>query len=142
LTRSRRRCDDREVSGEDLAAVRAAYDAFDRGDVEALLGVLSHNIAWHAPEVLPWGGTRHGHDGVRTFFELLDEHVEDGWGEPDEYLDAGERIVVLGRLLGRARATGTEFEVRFVHVWDFQDGVAVTFDAVVDSAVVLDALGA
>src|SRR6266487_624947 len=76
LTHSRRRCDDRGVSSDDLAAVRAAYDAFDRGDVEALLGLLSHNVAWHAPEVLPWGGTRHGLDGVRTYFDLLDEHVE------------------------------------------------------------------
>ena len=120
--------------------VRSVYDAFDRGDVESLLGSVSHNVAWHASEVLPWGGTRHGRDGARTYFELLDEHVENGWGDPDEYLEAGDRIVVLGRLRGRARATGREFEASFVHVWDFQDGVAITFNSVLDSAVVLAAL--
>jgi ketosteroid isomerase-like protein len=76
-----------------------------------------------------------------SYFELLDEHVENGWGDPDEYLDAGERVVVLGRMLGRARATGTEFEARFAHVWDFQDGVVATFDSIVDSATVVAALG-
>jgi uncharacterized protein len=141
LTRPRERCDDRTVATEDLLAVRDAYDAFDRRDLQTALGLLSHDVAWHAPEVLPWGGTRHGHDGVATYFELLDEHVENGWGEPDEYLDAGERVVVLGRLRGRARATGDEFEARFVHVWDIQDGVAVTFDSLVDSAPVVAALG-
>jgi uncharacterized protein len=140
LTRERGRCDDRRVGSEDLLAARDAYDAFDRRDLDALLERLAHNVAWHSPETLPWGGTRHGHDGVATYFELLDEHVEDGWGEPDEYLDAGERLVVLGRMRGRARASGAEFEARFVHVWDFQDGVAVTFDSLVDSAVVLAAL--
>ena len=129
------------MASEDLSAARAAYDAFDRRDVDALLELLGHNVAWHAPDVLPWGGTRHGHDGVATYFELLDEHVEDGWGEADEYLEAGNRVVVLGRLRGRSRATGADFEARFVHVWDFHEGVAVTFDSVVDSAVVLAALG-
>jgi uncharacterized protein len=128
------------VSTEDLTALRAAYDAFDRGDVEALLGLLAHNVAWHAPETLAWGGTRHGRDGVRAYFEVLDEHVEHGWGDVDEYLEAGSLIVVLGRLRGRGRVTGAEFEARFVHVWDFQDGVAVTFYTVVDSAVILAAL--
>jgi ketosteroid isomerase-like protein len=125
---------------EDLAAVRGVYDAYDRRDVDALLGAVAHDVAWHAPDTLPWGGTRHGMDGVRTYFELLDEHVEDGWGDPDEYLDAGDRVVVLGRLRGRARQTGREFEARFAHVWDFEDGVAVTFESIVDSAPVLAAL--
>ena len=129
------------MASEDLSAVREAYDAFDRQDVDGLLGLLSHDVVWHAPETLPWGGTRHGRDGVTTYFELLDEHVEGGWGDPDEYLDAGEREVVLGRLRGRARATGGEFEARFVHVWDFHHGVAVTFDSIVDSAAILAALG-
>jgi ketosteroid isomerase-like protein len=141
LTRGHGRCDDRGVPSEDLAAVRDAYDAFDRHDVDGLLGLLAHNVAWHAPETLPWGGTRHGRDGVVTYFELLDEHVEDGWGDPDEYFDAGERVIVLGRLRGRARATGREFEARFAHVWDLQDGVAITFDSIVDSGAVLAALG-
>jgi ketosteroid isomerase-like protein len=140
LTRGRGRCDDRGVSDEDLAALRAAYDAYDRRDVDGLLGVVAHNVAWHGPETLPWGGTRHGADGVRTYFELLDEYVENGWGDPDEYLDAGERIIVLGRLRGRARVSGTEFEARFAHVWDFQDGVAITFESIVDTAPVLAAL--
>jgi ketosteroid isomerase-like protein len=140
LTRRRGRCDDRDVSTDDLAAVRASYDAFDRGDVEALLGLLAHNVAWHAPETLPWGGTWHGRDGVHTYFEVLDEHLEHGWGDVDEYLEAGGRVVVLGRLRGRARVTGAEFEARFVQVWDFQDGVAVTFETVVDSALILAAL--
>jgi len=129
------------VAEDELSTVRDVYDAFDRRDIPALLGLLSHNVAWHAPETLPWGGTRHGPDGVTTYFELLDEHVENGWGDADEYLDAGERVVALGRLLGRARATGIDFEARFAHIWDFQDGVIVTFDSILDSATVLAALG-
>jgi len=129
------------VAEDELSTVRDVYDAFDRRDIPALLGLLSHNVAWHAPETLPWGGTRHGPDGVTTDDELLDEHVEDGWGDADDYLDAGERVVALGRLLGRARATGIDFEARFAHIWDFQDGVIVTFDSILDSATVLAALG-
>jgi uncharacterized protein len=128
------------VAAEDVQRLRAIYDAFDRGDVDAWVGLLAHNIEWSVPETLPWGGTRHGHDGARVFRELLDEHVEGGWGTPEEFLDAGDRIVVLGRFSGRARATGREFETQFAHVWALSDGVPVRLDNYSDTAALLEAL--
>jgi uncharacterized protein len=129
------------VSEHEVRALRGAYDAFDRGDEAAFLGALAHDIEWRVPDVLPWGGTRHGHDGVRSFFAILGEHVEGGWGTPEEFLDIGERIVVLGRFSGSARATGVEFETRFAHVWTIRDGFASGFDNYLDTATVLAALG-
>jgi ketosteroid isomerase-like protein len=48
---------------------------------------------------------------------------------------------VLGRLRGRARASGQEFEVGFAHVWTLTDGVASRAQIYYDSAPVLAALG-
>ena len=121
LTASAGRCDDRRVASEDVSALRDVYDAFDRHDVDGLLALLPHDVAVvTCPRCFPGAGRATVATACATYFDLLDEHVDDGWGDPDEYLDAGERVVVLGRLRGRARATGEPFEARFVHVWDFQ----------------------
>ena len=125
----------------DIARVRRIFDAFDRGDYDDLVADVAHDMRFSAPEALPWGGTRHGHDGLRAMLETLREHVDGGWGDPDDILDAGDRLVVLGRLRGTARATGTGFEAPFVQVWTLDDGVPVRIDVYLDSAPVLEALG-
>ena len=128
------------MSEHEVRLLRGAYDAFDRGDVDGFLKGLSHDIEWRVPDVLPWGGSRHGHEGVRSFFSILAEQVEGGWGTPEEFLDVGERIVVLGRFSGTARATGVAFETRFAHVWTLRDGVPSGFDNYLDTATVVAAL--
>jgi ketosteroid isomerase-like protein len=133
-------CEDRRVSAEDVQRLREVYDAFDRDDVDAFVGLLAHDIEWRVPEVLPWGGARHGHDGVRTCLDLLREHVAGGWGTPEEFLDVGGRVVVLGRFAGMARATGRDFETPSVDVWTCRDGVPTGLVHFVDTAIVLEAV--
>ena len=48
--------------------------------------------------------------------------------------------VVLGRLRGRSRASGEEFEVPFVHVWGLTDGVPSVLRAYFDPLPILRAL--
>jgi ketosteroid isomerase-like protein len=72
--------------------------------------------------------------------ELHAEHVDGSWFDPDDFLDAGDRIVVLGRARGRAMATGEEFEVPFAHVWTLSDGVPSQFVGYVDATPIVAAL--
>lgn len=44
--------------------VRGLYEAFGRGDVPAVLGVLDENIEWTEAEGFPYGGTFHGPQAV------------------------------------------------------------------------------
>ncbi len=46
----------------------------------------------------------------------------------------------LGRLRGRAKASGRDFEVEFVHVWTMTDGVASRLRAYFDTAPIMAAL--
>src|SRR5919108_6190657 len=92
-----------QMTEDDVKSLRRIYEALSRWDVDELLSDLSHDIEWTAPDTLPWGGTRHGHDGVQAFASIFQEHVEGSWADPDDFLDAGDRMVVLGRLRGRGR---------------------------------------
>jgi ketosteroid isomerase-like protein len=121
-------------------AVLRIYEAINRGDIDELAADVAHDIEWSVPDFVPWGGTRHGPDGIRAFADLFQDHVEGNWADPDDFLEAEDRVIVLGRLRGRARATGKGFEVGFAHVWTLSDGVASHLRAFYDTAPVLAAL--
>ena len=128
------------MSEEELQALRRIYDAFSRWDVDELCRNVTHDFEMNLPETLPFGGTRHGYDGVRAFAVVYQDFIEGAWADPDDFLDAGDRVVVLGRMRGRAKATGQAFEMPFAHVWTLTDGVASRCRAYLDSAVVTLAL--
>jgi uncharacterized protein len=123
-----------------LAVVRGFYDAVAAGDVEAVLDLLDPEVEWRAPESLPWGGTFHGRDGVREFFaRVIDQPAEFG-REVQEYLEVGDRVVVLLRTFGRRKEGDGEFDVLEFHAWTVRHGKLVDFDGTFDTATVLRAL--
>jgi ketosteroid isomerase-like protein len=128
------------VSEHEVQALRRIYAAISRWDLDELIADVAHDIEWTLPDSLPWGGTRHGHDGIESFATSFRDHIVGTWADPDDYLDAGDRIVVLGRLRGRAQATWQEFEVGFAHVWALTDGMASRLRSYFDTAPVLAAL--
>jgi|SRR5579884_820885 len=122
--------------------VRRSYDAFARGDLDAVLADLADDVEWQQAQGLPHGGTYRGRDAVRrNIFDPLDaEWWEEFSAEPSEFLDAGDEIVVLGRYRGRAKGTGKQLDVPFVHVWTVRGGEAVRFRQFLDTRGWVEAL--
>lgn len=115
--------------------VRRSYEAFARGDMDAVVADMRDDIEWQQAQGLPHGGTYHGLAEVRrNVFDPLDR---DWWSEfsalPDEFLDAGAEVVVLGRYRGTARQTGKRLDVPFVHVWSLRAGKAWRFRQFLDT---------
>ena len=128
------------MSKDELRTLRNLYAAIQSQNAVELRGALSHDVELDLPATLPWGGVRHGVDGIETVLEIFLEHVEGSWADVDELLDAGDRIVVLGRARGRARTSGSEFEVPFAHVWGMADGVPAWCRGYLDTGPILAAL--
>jgi uncharacterized protein len=125
----------------EIRALQRIYEALSRWDVDEFINDVTHDFEFVLPETVPWGGTRHGHDGVAAFTTIFRDHVEGQWADADDFIDAGELIVVLGRLRGRARGSGDEFEVHFAHVWTLTDGMPSRCRSYFDTAPVMAALG-
>jgi len=126
-----------------LESVRGVYDAFAKGDVPAVLGFLDTGVAWTEAEGYPYGGTYNGPDAVLAgvFMRLGSEW--DGFSAiPEEFIDAGNTIVVLGQYSGKYKATGKSFKADFAHVWKISEGKAVRFVQYVDTLLVQRALEA
>ena len=112
---------------ENLAAVRAAYDAFATGDIEAFLGALAPDFTSTQSEAVPWRGTYRGRDAVRRMFEEVGRHATAGF-DAQEFIDGGDRIVVVGTALLTPSGESTAHAVRELHVWGVRSGTLRSLD--------------
>jgi len=127
------------MSSNNVEVVAALYRAFASRDFAALPRLISPAITVRQTELLPWGGTFEGFAGFQRFTELLLGNV-DSLVTPEEYVDAGDRVVAIARTLGHVRKNGAPFDLRAVHVWELRDGKAIRFEAYIDTPAMLDAL--
>jgi ketosteroid isomerase-like protein len=132
------------MSEENVKLLRQGYDAFNRGDIDTVMGLMDPNIEWQEPDVegLPQRGTHHGAEDVaNNVFGAIVGSWDDFQAVPEEFLDAGDRVVVLGHFEGRGKASGKTLDTLYAHVWTLRDGKAVHFRAYADTAKVLQSLG-
>jgi ketosteroid isomerase-like protein len=129
------------VSEIEIQALQRIYDALSRWDIDEFADNVTHDFEFVLPETIPWGGTRHGRDGVSAFATIFRDYVDGQWADADDFIDAGEVIVVLGRLRGRVREGAKDYEVHFAHVWTLSDGVPSRCRSYFDTAPVMAALG-
>jgi ketosteroid isomerase-like protein len=97
--------------------VQRAYEAFGRGDVPAILGMLADDVDWElagSPN-LPYAGKRRSHAEVGEFFADVARADRIHVFEPREYIDAGNHVTVLGYEKSTALETGKEFESEWIH---------------------------
>jgi len=47
--------------------------------------------------------------------------------EPEEFIQSGDRILVLIRWSGRGRESGAQIEAEGAHLWTFRDGLVVDY---------------
>jgi ketosteroid isomerase-like protein len=124
------------MSEANVALVRGVYEAFARGDVAAVLGAMSPAMVWNEAEnfIYADGNPYEGPEAIvgGVFARLAGEW--DGFAaRPEEYLDAGDTVVVLGRYGGTYKATGRSLDAWMAHVWRIADGRAVEFRQLVDT---------
>lgn len=126
-----------------LDRVKAIYEAFAKGDIPSVLGVLSTDIEWTEAEGFPYGGTYRGPKAVLegVFMRLGTEWI--GFAAvPAEFVDGGDAVVALGKYSGTYKATNKSFQAEFAHVWKFREGKAVRFVQYVDTLLVHRAVSA
>ncbi len=121
--------------------IKNLYQAFAAGDIPAVLQSFDENIEWTEAEGFPYGGTYRGGEAIldNVFMKLATEW-NDFKAEPDEFLDAGERIVALGNYSGSYKATGKSMNAPFAHVWTLEDGKIVKFVQYTDTLKVSEVL--
>jgi len=121
-----------EVSAEVQAAItalRGAYAAFNRGDVDAAVAPLNEQIEWTEPSEFPGGGTYHGHQGVKTYLTQSRAAWAEVSSEPERFIPAGNRIVVCVHARVRPKGSNEWQDVRLADVYTMRGGKAIQMRA-------------
>lgn len=126
-----------------VAVVKQLYGYFERGDMDGVLQLLSPDVVFtlHGPaHQVPWAGTYHGPAGVRQFFERITATVTLDRVTHDRFLSDGDAVHVLGHDIGRANATGGEFDAAHLHSFEVKDGKITRLEEVTDTAALINAM--
>jgi uncharacterized protein len=124
------------VSAQHVATLKKAYEAFARGDIEAVARTLDPDVLWEGVgELVPAGARHRGVDEVvHDVFDTIRDAYEDFQAEPEEFIDAGERVVALGTVTVRPEGAERIVRTPFVQVVDFSDGRMARVRSFTDTA--------
>ena len=116
-----------------IDTARSAYDAFGRGDLETLGDQFAEDAVWVTSDELPLGGEVKGRDAIMGNFAQIPNYWDSFSVEPEEFIDAGNYVVVRGTQ--RASNERGSFEAPFLHLLEIDaDGKTVRGEFSTDSA--------
>src|SRR6266540_117280 len=82
-----------------------------RRDPSGLFALLDPGIELHPlTGAMLEGVSYRGHEGMQQWFEDVAEYWDSMWVEAYRFVDAGEAVVVLGRVHGRSQRSGVEIQ--------------------------------
>lgn len=112
------------------------YDALATTDAEALIRLLADDFEGVVSAGMPHGvgGPHHGPADMLGVWATIDA-AYDLAVEPDEYLTVSdERVVVVGRYVGRARTDDAVVNAAFAHVIDTDGDRMTALHQITDTA--------
>jgi ketosteroid isomerase-like protein len=132
------------VSGENAELLKRAVDAYNRRDLDALLRELDPGIEWlpALPGLL--GGAAQvyrGHAGIAQMFHDLFEVLDEIRFEYSDVRDHGDRVIAIGQIRVRGKASGAETESPYANVAELRDGKGIRIRGYLEPADALAAVG-
>jgi ketosteroid isomerase-like protein len=120
-----------------VETIQGVYEAFGRGDVQAILDVLTDDVDWAAEtnsSAAPWYGVHKGKAEVPRFFEALGSSVEVSEFTPLSFTSNDTDVMVVIRFAMKVTATGKSGAMEIHHWWRFRDGKIYHYRGTEDTA--------
>ena len=123
--------------------IRGMYESFSTGDVTSVLDQMHQHIEWRQAENFIYAD-RSPYRGPQAVLEGVFMRLASEWADfkvmPEEWLDAGNHIVVLGTYSGRHKESSREVRAQFAHIWGVTHGRVVRFQQYTDTKQFADAI--
>jgi ketosteroid isomerase-like protein len=128
---------------ENVEIARAAWEAFQKGDQETTARLIDSKLEFHGTVGgLQEGEVAHGQAQIEETFEAQDlEAWEERRLDAEEYIDAGDNVVVFLREYRRGRSSGVELEAETALIVAVRGGRVVRIQGYLDRAAALEAAG-
>jgi ketosteroid isomerase-like protein len=121
------------MSRENVEIVRRFLVA----DFDEALMYVDPDIVWNPAEESP----SQGHDAVRASTARWKSEWDDYELIPEEFVDAGDRVVATVRFRARGRGSGIEIDGRLYDVFTLRDNKIVRMDQFTEQSDALEAVG-
>jgi len=130
------------MSRENVEIVQKASELLERRDWARMTDVIDPDVELHGTV----GGLEEGKilQGLQQIVEAFDRESEEAWDEhriePLEFLDAGDRVVILHREYQRSKS-GVELVIDTASIHDLRGGRIVRIQGYMNPAEALKAAG-
>jgi ketosteroid isomerase-like protein len=106
-----------------IELLRRGFEAWDAGDIEAVLELLDPDVEVVAADGFINAGTHRGHDGFLRWAQQWFEAWEDFQQTPEAVVAVGDRHAVARfHQVGRGRGSGVEVEMVVGWTLEYRDG--------------------
>jgi ketosteroid isomerase-like protein len=130
------------MADSDVEIIHRAFEAIGNRDIDALVRLYEPNAEFRplTGTLVESGGYR-GHEGIRAYFE----EVDDVWDQMLPHADAtrskGGLVVVIGGCMVRGRESGAETDTAMAWVFHVREGRIASHRAFTDASEALSAAG-
>jgi ketosteroid isomerase-like protein len=130
------------MSQENVEIVRAMYEVANAGDrLDANFELLAPEVELHVSGAFPdLDPVYRGHEGMRKLNAALNEPWAALSLDPEQFIDAGSRVLVLSRFRARGR-DGMEVNRQLANLWTVRGRQIIRMDAFSDHAAAREAAG-
>ena len=129
------------MPSEAFEIAKQSWVYVDERDLEGFLGIVHEDVEFYSLVAEAEGGTFHGHDGIRVWWEQVGESLGTLSYEPKEMRDLGDDAV-LTRLVVRGTFDGVEVPQTVWHAVQLRDGKAAWWGSYRSEEETLEALAA
>ena len=133
------------MSDPKIKVIEGIYEAFGRGDVDAILAVLTEDVNWAAEAETPvaaWHGVHKGKGEVPSFFVGIASTIDVTEFTQLSYASNETDVMVVSRFGFKSKATGKSGSMNIHHWWHFEDGKVAQYRGSEDTALIAEVLSA
>ncbi|WP_372775045.1 nuclear transport factor 2 family protein [Mangrovibacterium sp.] len=127
---------------KNLEVLKQGYQDFAKGNVEAVAANWHNDIVWEECPGMPMVEGDAVYIGAKAAVEKvlarLPEFFDNFNLEISDFVDGGDKIVMVGYYTGVLKSTGKPFRAHATHTWAFKDGKVSHFIQAVDTATILN----
>ena len=127
------------MSDENVEIVRAALEAFRRGDVDEALEHIHPDMVSRRTD--PDDAVFHGRDGLLALMADWTEGFEEWSYRAEEFFDAGDQVVVRLHQWGRGKGSGVMVDGDYWLTYVFQEGSVTHFTVFLDRERAFESVG-
>jgi ketosteroid isomerase-like protein len=133
------------MSQENVELLRRCFAIANERGVDAAADAFGHllddEFGLEEATDMPDRDSYQGKDAFIANMKKLEQDFDQLRIQPLEFVDLGEKLVVVVSMAGRGRASGAPVELTFAQLWTLREGKAVSLHDYASKAEALEAVG-